>query len=91
MLSTQLERNGQPISLDWRQWHILRLHDAMILETMGKEKHAEWLSGDVWPEELPPVFPKSGEWVFKLAHSFEDYYEGEIFNIFPGDIYRAWR
>ena len=78
-ICTELERNGELVTLPhgWGGWHVQVLREAMVAEGVPED---QFFAG--FPQ-TPYTFTK--KWIY------EDTSDGEIFEILPGDIYRAWR
>lgn len=86
--NTQIVRNGEAISLRWGWWHIEKLYEAAGNEdsrVIVKRKDGE-------SEMFHMMFPNHpSTFTFRKYHKFVDESDGEVFEIFPGDEYSAWR
>lgn len=83
-VSTQLIRNGEPVKLGWGWWHISVLADAM-----EKEGYPRVDPGN--GKYIFMGFPNNGEYTFTEFHEYVDESDGEVFKIYPGDRYTAYR
>ena len=81
-VSTQLlDTQSELVPLRWGFWHIARLFDAMCIELGFEQDSPEADSLSFWPESF----------TFEQRHRFVDESDGEVFDIFPGYTYRAFR
>jgi hypothetical protein len=86
--NTQIIRDGKPVLLRWGMWHVNCLYDAAALE----DSRVVVKLKDGRSEFFYMGFPNHpATYVFRKYHRFVDETDGEVFEIFPGDQYSAWR
>lgn len=84
-METRLERSGHDVKLKWGYFHLESLSASMKDEGLPTKR----------PEDgsnyIYCGFPNDCRYTFKDYHEFTDPVDGEVFQIFPGDIYHASR
>jgi len=103
-LNTEIERNGEALKLCWGDFHLNAMYTAAIKESapdtplegggkVGDEscKILNFIMG-VYYLHIPgcPLVER-GEQTLLYQHEFVDPYDGEVFELLPGDVLRAWR
>jgi hypothetical protein len=89
-INTELIRDGQAVKMPhgWGMWHCYCLFDAASKEdsrvVVKKNDGSSEMFFGYWPNN-----PSS--YTYKKHHRYIDETDGEVFDIFPGDIYSAWR
>lgn len=83
-LHTQIVADGEPLSLNWGMWHVMRMQEVAITEELGLQYGAP----EFWVRFHETTLAKKGEYVVQRNHHFRDEADGETLSILAGYVLR---